>query len=81
VRGFHNLRARQVGANKTVELHITLDDGLSFVEAHAIAEDVERDLRNALERSFVTIHYEPHEFEEEHQARDHGRIARRSKRA
>jgi cation diffusion facilitator family transporter len=71
VRGYHNLRARQVGANKTVELHVTLDDRLSFVEAHAIAEEVEADLRNALDRSFVTIHYEPHEFEEEHQAREH----------
>lgn len=77
VRGYHNLRTRQVGSNKTVELHVTLDDGLSFVDAHAITEDIESELRNALDRSFVIIHYEPHDFEEEHQARDHGVVRRR----
>jgi divalent metal cation (Fe/Co/Zn/Cd) transporter len=62
-------------------LHVTLDDGLSFVDAHAITEDIEAELRKALDRSFVTIHYEPHEFEEEHQARDHGVVRKRGGRA
>lgn len=79
VRGYHNLRTRQVGAWKTVELHVTLDDRLSFVDAHAIAEDIEAELRNTLDRTAVTIHYEPHEVEEEHQAREHSARAARKR--
>lgn len=71
VRGFHNLRTRQTGNVRIVTLHVLLDDDLSFVEAHDLAEDVEAELRQVLGGALVTVHYEPYLAELEHQAREH----------
>jgi cation diffusion facilitator family transporter len=71
VRGYHNLRTRQVGSARFIELHVMLDDGLSFVRAHELAEEIEEDLRRALGGAVVSIHYEPHEAEVAHRAREH----------
>ncbi len=71
VRGYHNLRTRWSGNNKMVELHVMLDDHLSFILAHSIAEHIENDLREALGGAEVNIHYEPFEAELEHRALEH----------
>lgn len=71
VRGFHNLRTRQTGNVRIVTLHVMLDDDLTFVEAHDLAEDVEASLRDVLGGALVTVHYEPYLAEMEHQAREH----------
>ncbi|MBX3110931.1 MAG: cation transporter [Fimbriimonadaceae bacterium] len=71
VRGFHNLRTRQTGQVRIVTLHVLLDDDLTFVEAHDLAEDVEASLRDVLGGALVTVHYEPYLAELEHQAREH----------
>ncbi|MFN3682663.1 MAG: cation diffusion facilitator family transporter [Fimbriimonadaceae bacterium] len=73
VRGYHRLRTRDVGLNRHVELHVTLDDDLSFVRAHEIAEKIESEVSEALGGAKVEIHYEPHEAEMEHQMREHDR--------
>jgi len=70
VRGYHRLRTRDVGQNRHVELHVTLDDDLSFVQAHEIAEKIEAEVSEALGGAKVEIHYEPHEAEMEHQRRE-----------
>ena len=72
VRGFHNLRTRRSGQIRIVTLHVLLDDDLTFVEAHDLAEDVEAHLRDVLGGAIVTAHYEPYLAEMEHQAREHG---------
>lgn len=72
VRGYHRLRTRSVGSRRFVELHVTLDDDLTFIEAHDLAEHVEDALRKALGGAEVAVHYEPHAHEEEHQRREHG---------
>ncbi|MCX7798955.1 MAG: cation diffusion facilitator family transporter [Fimbriimonadales bacterium] len=71
VRGYHRLRTRDVGTDRRVELHVTLDDNLTFVEAHNIAERIEEEVSEALGGAKVEIHYEPHEAETEHQRRSH----------
>jgi cation diffusion facilitator family transporter len=71
VRGYHNLRTRTVGSRRFVELHAMLDDHLTFVEAHELAEQIEKQLGLALGGATVSIHYEPHEAELEHRAREH----------
>lgn len=71
VRGFHNVRTRRSGLLRIVSLHVMLDDHLSFVQAHDMAEQVETELSQALGGALVTVHYEPHEAELEHRAREH----------
>ncbi len=71
VRGFHGLRTRQTGHVRIVTLHVLLDDDLTFVQAHDLAEDVEASLRDVLGGALVTVHYEPYLSEMEHQAQEH----------
>jgi ferrous-iron efflux pump FieF len=76
VRGYHNLRTRASAQSSVVELHVMLDDSLTFVEAHDIAEHIEEDIRRALGGNVVvSIHYEPYEAEMEHRRREHGESA------
>lgn len=72
VRGHHALRTRMIGSRRMVELHVMLDDALSFVQAHEIAEQIEEQMRRALGNASVSIHYEPYEAELAHRAREHG---------
>jgi cation diffusion facilitator family transporter len=72
VRGYHNVRTRSIGAQRWIDLHVMLDDGLTFVKAHDMAEQIEKELGVALGGATVTIHYEPHVAEVEHRAREHG---------
>ena len=72
VRGYHNVRTRRIGAQRWIDLHVLLDDALSFVKAHDLAEHIEDELSRCLEGARVTIHYEPHHAEVEHRAKEHG---------
>jgi cation diffusion facilitator family transporter len=70
-RGYHDLLTRQAGRLRVVSLHVMLDDHLSFVQAHDLAEQIESEIRNALGGALVTVHYEPYEAETAHRAREH----------
>ncbi|MBS1724498.1 MAG: cation transporter [Armatimonadetes bacterium] len=70
-RGYHNVRTRDTGLLRIVSLHVMLDDHLSFVAAHDIAEQIEKELSSALGGALVTLHYEPFEAELEHRRREH----------
>lgn len=71
VRGYHNLRARSVGSQRFVDLHVLLDDDLTFVRAHELAELIEDELRVPLKGAIVNIHYEPSEAERVHRQTFH----------
>jgi cation diffusion facilitator family transporter len=71
-RGYHNLRTRAVGSVRFIDLHVMLDDNLSFVQAHAEAEAIEDELRQTLDGAVVTIHFEPFEAETTHRREAHG---------
>lgn len=71
VRGYHNLRTRAVGAKRFIDLHVLLDDHLTFVAAHDLAETIEDELRVALNGAVVNIHYEPYEAETKHREAAH----------
>jgi cation diffusion facilitator family transporter len=71
VRGHHRLRTRFTGNHLFVSLHVLLDDDLSFVKAHDIAEEIEAALGASLGGAQVTVHYEPYEAEMVHQAAEH----------
>ncbi len=74
VLGFHKLRTRQAGSQKLADVHILLDDELSFRDAHQIGEEVEDSLREALPNLDIMVHTEPFEEEVAHQRERHERV-------
>jgi cation diffusion facilitator family transporter len=71
VRGYHRVQTRETGRERFVDIHVLLDDDLSFVRAHELAEHIEDHLSAALGGAKVTLHYEPAEAEWEHREREH----------
>lgn len=67
-RGFHDFRTRTSGNIRHVEMHLLLDDQLSFVRAHEVADEIEEELKELLDGAVVTVHYEPYEAEMRKQA-------------
>lgn len=59
VLGFHDLRTRRSGATRFIQLHLELDDHLSFIEAHHITESLEQRLKQAFTAVDIVIHHEP----------------------
>ena len=60
VREVHNVTAVSVGSGMELSLHVKLPGDLSLEEAHEIAEEVERAIREAVpEVSAVQTHLEP----------------------
>ncbi|PSJ42824.1 cation efflux pump FieF [Zobellella taiwanensis] len=59
VRGLHELRTRQSGPTRFIQLHLELDDQLPLVKAHRIADQAERELRGLFPDTDVIIHMDP----------------------
>jgi ferrous-iron efflux pump FieF len=59
VHGVHDLRTRQSGPTRFVQLHLELDDQIPLVKAHQIADEAELAIRQAFERMDVIIHMDP----------------------
>ena len=60
VRSFHKLRARSVGREMFVDLHVLVDPQLSLLRAHEISMKVEDEVRSVCTRPVnVTVHMEP----------------------
>jgi cation diffusion facilitator family transporter len=72
VLGYHQLRTRQAGSRRLVDVHVMLDDDLSLRDAHAIAEEVEAGIRSVLPNVDVIVHAEPYEEELRHRRERHG---------
>jgi len=71
ILGFHKLRTRQAGSSRLADVHILLDDDLSFRAAHRISEEVEDAIRAALPNLDVIVHIEPWAEETAHQREFH----------
>lgn len=60
VRGIHDVRARYVGRDLLVQLHIELDGGLTLREAHRIGEEVRHGIVHAVPAvAGVDVHFDP----------------------
>lgn len=59
VRGVHDLRTRQSGRLRFVQLHLELDDDLPLIQAHAVADQVEERIRTLLPDTEIIIHQDP----------------------
>ena len=59
VRGMHDLRTRRSGTATFVQMHVELDDDLTLLHAHGIAEEVEASVVAAFPGAEVIIHLDP----------------------
>lgn len=60
VRGWHRLRARLVGRQVFLDVHVLVDPRLDLLKAHAISLEVEKAVADALAKpANITVHVEP----------------------
>jgi ferrous-iron efflux pump FieF len=59
VRGVHELRTRQSGPTRFIDLHLELNGRMSLAEAHRISDQVDVAIRSALPGADVMIHQDP----------------------
>ncbi len=59
VRGAHELRTRQSGPTRFIQVHLEFDDHLPLVQAHLVADQVEQALLRKFPGSDVIIHLDP----------------------
>ena len=56
VKGAHDLRTRQSGPTRFIQLHLEMEDTLPLREAHRLADQVEQALRHRFAGADVIIH-------------------------
>ncbi len=59
VKGVHDLRTRQSGRVKFIQMHLELDDYIPLQQAHAIADEVEDEILRLMPDAEVIIHQDP----------------------
>jgi cation diffusion facilitator family transporter len=59
VVSFHRLRTRKAGSQRYIDLHLVMPRQISIEEAHQMCDHLEKDMRNRLRQTDVTIHVEP----------------------
>lgn len=59
VSGAHDLRTRQSGPTRFIQIHLEMDDNLPLVEAHMVAEHVEQAILRRFPGADVIIHQDP----------------------
>ena len=64
VRSLHELKTRKAGLSVFIQVHLELDPQMKLAEAHAISDEVERDLMAAFPGAEVIIHQDPAGYEQ-----------------
>jgi len=59
VLNFHKLRARKVGSERQIDLHLVVPMNLSIKDGHSLVEELERDIKKELPGSIIVVHIEP----------------------
>lgn len=59
VLNFHKLRARKMGSERQVDVHMIVPRNLSVKEGHDIVDHLEHEIRKELPKSIIVIHVEP----------------------
>lgn len=73
VRGLHDLRTRLSGQQGFIQLHLSIDDHLPLIQAHDIADSVERAIHQAYPHCDVLIHQDPASLHEDPPIYEHPR--------
>jgi ferrous-iron efflux pump FieF len=59
VWGIHDLRTRSAGLQDFIQMHLDMDEKLSLLEAHDVANTVELALQKAFPHAEIIIHQDP----------------------
>jgi cation diffusion facilitator family transporter len=59
VVGYHQLRTRQAGSRRYVDLHVQFRRGTSLEDAHRIGHELQDAIQHEIDRADVLIHLEP----------------------
>jgi cation diffusion facilitator family transporter len=59
VLNFHKLRARKMGSERQIDLHLVVPMNLSIKDGHSLVEELERDIKRELPGSIIVVHIEP----------------------
>jgi cation diffusion facilitator family transporter len=59
VVGYHQLRTRQAGSRRYVDLHVQFRSGTSLEDAHRIGHELQDAIQHEIDRADVLIHLEP----------------------
>jgi cation diffusion facilitator family transporter len=59
VLNFHKLRARKMGSERQIDLHMVVPRNLSIKEGHDLVDHLEHDIKKDLPRSIIVVHIEP----------------------
>jgi cation diffusion facilitator family transporter len=59
ISGYHKLRGRRAGSARYIDLHLQFAPGTSLERAHAIAHEIEGEVRRRLPGAEVLVHIEP----------------------
>ncbi|MBK7141738.1 MAG: cation transporter [bacterium] len=59
IQSWHDLRTRKSGSYRHIDLHIVLRPDSTLLEAHEIADDLERRISDRLHSAHVVIHTDP----------------------
>ncbi|MBT8140393.1 MAG: cation diffusion facilitator family transporter [Gammaproteobacteria bacterium] len=59
VLGMHDLRTRQSGQQRFIQMHLDLNQDLSLREAHEVVDSVENRIRQLIEGADVIVHPDP----------------------
>jgi ferrous-iron efflux pump FieF len=56
----HDLRTRQSGQTKFIQLHLVMDGNMTLLEAHELTEAVHKGIQSDFPQADVIIHQDPH---------------------
>lgn len=59
VLNFHKLRARKMGSERQIDVHMIVPRNLSVKEGHDLVDHLENDIKKELPRCVILIHMEP----------------------
>ena len=59
VRAVHELRTRQAGQTRFIQMHLELDGGMTLARAHHIGDEVADRIRAGFPGADVLIHQDP----------------------
>ena len=65
IKGFHDLRSRDLGGIYLFEIHLELDGNLNLFSVHEITEAVENKIKKEFNNAQVIIHQDPFGIKED----------------
>lgn len=61
IHSWHNLRTRKSGSTRHIDLHIVFRNDATLLEAHQVADDLEKRIAEELAPAQVVIHVDPYD--------------------